>query len=412
MESQQHPGSAKGTPFTGYQKQVIALLAFLQFTIILDFMVISPLGAVIMPELKISPSQFGLIVSAYAFSAGISGFLSAGFADRFDRKKFLLFFYTGFVLATLLCGIAPTFILLLIARILTGVFGGVIGSMVLAITTDLFEYQVRGRVMGIIQTAFAASQILGLPAGMYFSNLWGWHAPFLMIVVVSALVGVVIWKVVKPIDAHLKFKIDRSPLHHIVTTVSTPRYILGFLATALLTTGGFMLMPFSSAFTVHNLGIPIEQLPMIYLVTGLSAIVVGPAVGRLSDQIGKFKTFTIGTVITTVMVVVYTQLGVSSLATVIAVNVVMFSGIFSRMIPAQALTSAIPTPDSRGAFMAVSSSLQQLSGGVAAMLAGFIVQEGSSGEILHFDQVGYVVLLSAVLTLILMYFVDRMLVTA
>ena len=156
--------------FTSYQAFVVASLNFLQFTIILDFMILSPLGAILMPELKISPSQFGMVVSAYAFSAGAAGLLAAGFADRFDRKKLLMFFYAGFILGTLLCGIAPTYEFLLGARMVTGLFGGVIGSIIAAITTDLFPFQARGRVMGFLQKAFAASQVLGLPLGIYLAN--------------------------------------------------------------------------------------------------------------------------------------------------------------------------------------------------------------------------------------------------
>jgi predicted MFS family arabinose efflux permease len=163
-----------------------------------------------MPALNISPSQFGIVVSAYAFSACLSGILSAGFADRYDRKKLLLFFYTGFILGTLFCGIAPNFYFLLAARMVTGIFGGVIGSIVLAISTDLFPFNMRGRVMGFLQSAFAASQILGIPLGLFFSNLWGWHSPFIMIVVVGTLVGLVIFKYLKPVDAHIKNQINEN----------------------------------------------------------------------------------------------------------------------------------------------------------------------------------------------------------
>src|ERR1700723_3754503 len=155
--------------FSRYEKVVIGILGFLQFTVILDFMIISPLGAIVMPSLHTSPQQFGLAVSVYAFSAGISGFLAAGFADRFDRKRFLIFFYCGFLLGTLMCGMAETYPVLLVARMVTGVFGGVIGSIVFAITTDLFPFEMRGRVMGFVQTAFAASQGLGIPAGPFLS---------------------------------------------------------------------------------------------------------------------------------------------------------------------------------------------------------------------------------------------------
>src|SRR2546430_1127564 len=164
--------------FSRYQTLLVALLAFVQFTIILDFTIMSPLGAIIMPALDITPAQFGVAVSAYAFSAGISGILAAGFADRFDRKWLLLFFYVGFTLGTALCAIAPNYHVLLLGRIVTGLFGGVIGSVVLAIVTDLFALQLRGRVMGFVQTAFAASQVLGIPSGLFLSNQWNWHVAF------------------------------------------------------------------------------------------------------------------------------------------------------------------------------------------------------------------------------------------
>ncbi|MBX2986632.1 MAG: MFS transporter [Bdellovibrionaceae bacterium] len=402
------PVAAPVRSFSSYQKFVVALLAFLQFTIILDFMILSPLGAVLMPSLHISPAQFGSVVSAYAFSAGISSLLAAGFADRFDRKKLLLFFYTGFVLGTLMCGLAPNYHMLLIARVVTGLFGGVIGSIVLAITTDLFELDMRGRVMGYVQTAFAASQILGIPAGLFVSNHWGWHAPFLMIVAISAAVGVLIWLFLKPINAHLALHPDRNPFHHLLMTVSVPRYLLAFAATSLLSIGGFMLMPFGSAFTVHNLGIDMDKLPTIYLITGVCAIFMGPLVGRASDSFGKFKVFTFGTAMSILMVVVYTNLGVTPLSWVIVVNALMFVGIFSRMIPSQALTSAIPEPASRGAFMAVSASLQQVSGGLASLLAGWIVIEGADGKLEHFNTLGYIMVGTALISLVMMAFIHRL----
>src|SRR5580700_2884514 len=171
--------------FSRYQKFVVGILAFLQFTIILDFMIISPLGAIVMPALHISPRQFGWAVSSYAFSAAFSGISAAGFADRFDRKRLLLFFYGGFIFGTAMCALAPSYHFLLLARIVTGLFGGVIGSVVLAIATDLFPLEMRGRVMGFVQTAFAAAQVLGLPAGIYFANRWNWHMPFLAIIVIA-----------------------------------------------------------------------------------------------------------------------------------------------------------------------------------------------------------------------------------
>jgi len=393
--------------FTGYQKFVVALLSFLQFTIILDFMIISPLGAILMPALNISASQFGVVVSVYALSAGTASFLSAGFADRFDRKKLLLFFYTGFILGTLFCGLAPTFEFLVAARLVTGLFGGVIGSIAFAIVTDLFPMEMRGRVLGTMQTAFAASQVLGIPAGLYFSNLWGWHAPFLMIVAVGVIAGIAIAIYLKPVDAHLKLQTDRSVVKHLVSTVTDSRYMFAFGVTALLSIGGFMIMPFGSAFTVNNLGIEMAKLPMIYLITGIATIFIGPLVGRASDSFGKFNIFTFGTILSMIMVVIYTNLGITPLSLVILVNVVMFVAIFSRMIPSQALMSAIPDPANRGAFMSVSASLQQIAGGIASIVSGFIVVVGEDKKLEHFDTVGYVMCAVAFVALIMMYFIHR-----
>jgi predicted MFS family arabinose efflux permease len=392
---------------SGYQRLVIAVLAFLQFTIILDFMVLAPLGAMIMPALKATPSQFGVLVSAYAFSAGAAGLLAAGFNDRFDRKRLLLFFYGGFLLGTLLCAIAHSYYSLLLARIVTGLFGGVIGSIVFAITADLFEYRLRGRVMGVVQAAFAASNVLGLPIGLYLANRWDWHAPFYLIVGTGAAVGLVIMLYVRPIDAHLKAKPDKSPLHHFVHTLSTPRYLQGFAATVLMATGGFMLLPFSSAFTVHNLGISIERLPIVYMVSGIFAMISGPLIGRASDAIGKLNVFALGCAATIVMVLIYTNLGVTTLANVILVNVLLWIGVSSRMISSTALISAVPSAADRGSYMSISSSLQQISGGFAATLAGMIVKETPSGAIEHFDVVGYVLVATTLLTLVMMYYIAR-----
>jgi predicted MFS family arabinose efflux permease len=394
--------------FTGYQKFVVALLAFLQFTVVLDFMILSPLGALLLKELDVTTRQFGLVVSAYAFSAGASGLLTAGFADRFDRKKLLLFFYSGFLLGTLCCGLAPGYGTLLAARIVTGLFGGVVGSITMAIAADLFALEVRGRVMGVIQTAFAASQVMGIPIGLLLSNHWGWHAPFLMITVIGLVVGVIIALRLRPVDGHLALRSEGNAFAHLLATVSKPDYLRGFAATIFLATGGFMLMPFGSAFTVHNLGIDIEKLPVIYVSTGVCSIIAGPLIGRFSDTVGKYRMLFAGTVLGMVLVVIYCSLGTTPLWEVIALNMVLFVAISARMISSQALNSAVPEPRDRGAYMSVNSSIQQLSGGVASALAGVIVVQTPSGKLERYDMLGYVVVVAMGITLALMYSVHKL----
>jgi predicted MFS family arabinose efflux permease len=367
----------------------------------------SPLGAVIMPALAIGPKQFGLVVSAYAFSAGASGLFTAGFADRFDRKKILLFFYTGFIVGTLWCGLAQSYESLLMARVVTGLFGGVIGSVVLAIATDLFPSQMRGRVMGLIQTAFAASQVLGIPIGLYLSNRWNWHVPFLAMAALGVFGGLFVTWRMQPVADHLKVPQEHSAWMHLLHTLTEPRYLLAFATTALLTTGGFMLMPFSSAYAVNNLGISLHDLPTVYLITGLCTIFVGPLVGKVADAIGKFRVFMIGTGISIAMVLIYTHLGPVGLPTLIIVNAVLFVGIFSRMIPYQALVSSVPATTQRGSFNAISASIQQLSGGLASIVAGHIVTLGADGKLQRFDVIGYVIIGTSLTALALVWRLQR-----
>ncbi|THU39992.1 MFS transporter [Niastella caeni] len=406
MKSTKPNQPAKPT-FTGYEVFVIAILAFLQFTVILDFMVMSPLGAILMPQLKISPAQFGMAVSAYAFSAGASGLLAAIYADYFDRKKLLVFFYIGFLIGTALCAMATNYHFLLGARIVTGIFGGVIGSVSMAIVTDLFKLEVRGRVMGFIQMAFAASQVLGLPIGLYLANHYSWHAPFWLIVAVGLVPGIIIVLKMKPVTAHLHLKNERTPFEHVGNTVSNSRYLMAFLTTTLLATGGFMLMPFGSAFSVNNLGIRQEDLPVLYGVSGVFSFVFGPLTGYLGDKLGKYRVFVGGSILTITMVAIYTNLGVTPLTVVIAINVLMFAGILARMATSSALISAIPQPQDRGAFMSINSSVQQFAGGLAAFLAGHVISEGPDKKLHHYSTLGVIVIASMLAVIVMMYFINR-----
>lgn len=396
-------------PFTAYQKFAIFILAITQFTVILDFMVMSPLGDILMKSLDLKPSNFGFVVSAYAFSAGISGLLTAGFADKFDRKKLLLFFYIGFIAGTILCGVVTSYPLLLAARIVTGLFGGVIGSISMAIVADLFSLQQRGRVMGFIQMAFGASQILGIPIGLYIANAWGWHAPFLWVAAMAGIVAITIAIKLKPINEHLKIQKDKSAFLHLIHTIAKKDYRIGFTSTALLSIGGFMMMPFGSAFAINNLKITEHQLPIMFMVAGLSTLIIMPLIGKLSDKIDKYKIFAFASLWTIIMVGVYTNLGVTPFYLVLVFNVLMMAGIMSRMVPSTALVTSIPDMQDRGAFMSINSSLQQIAGGIAAAFAGtIVVQKDKMSPLEHYDTLGVIITFVLILSLLLMYRVDQL----
>lgn len=407
---QQNQQPARLTP---YQKIVILILALTQFTVILDFMVMSPLGDFMMKSLDMTTSGFGFAVSAYAFSAGISGLLTAGFADKFDRTKLLLFFYIGFVAGTVLCGLANSYEVLVIARIVTGLFGGVIGSIGMAIIADIFTMQQRGRVMGFVQMGFAASQVLGIPIGIALTTHWNWHVPFMGVAGFALLVLILIIFKLKPVTAHLGVQQDKSPLKHLWHTVAKKDYRVGFAATALLSVGGFMMMPFGSAFAINNLHISpdtqtiffIDQLTLLFIVAGIGSMIVMPLVGKLSDKVDKFKIFAIASAWMIGMVIFYTNLGPTPLWQVMILNVLMMGGVMSRMIPSQALVSAVPDMRDRGAFMSVNTSLQQLAGGVASAVAGLIVvQKDKQNPLQHYDTLGYII---SGITIIGVYLVYR-----
>jgi predicted MFS family arabinose efflux permease len=390
-------------PFTAYQTTVILILALTQFSVVLDFMVMSPLGDLLIKDLKINPSEFGIVVSSYALSAGFSGFLTASFADKFDRKKLLLFFYGGFIIGTLLCGISGSYGFLVFARIVTGIFGGVISSISLAIVADLFDMDHRGRVMGFLQMGFGMSQILGIPISLYLANVWNWQAPFFLIVILASCIFLLTFFVLKPVDAHLKVQRD-NPLMHMWKTIANRDYRIGFLATAFMSLGGYLMMPWGSAYSVNNIGLAQDDLPLLFMIVGLATFAIMPLVGMISDRFDKFRIFMGASFVMVIAVLIYTNLPVVPMYILIAVNVFMMMGIMARMVPSQALTASVPAMKDRGAFMSINSSLQQMAGGIAALVGGMIVQQKTETSPLErFDTLGYVVIAVILINILLTF---------
>ena len=229
-----------------------------------------------------------------------------------------------------------------------------------------------------------------------------------MIVGIGIVIGVLIFMLLKPVDAHLTNKTEKSALAHLAHTFVQPNYLKAFMATTLLATGGFMLMPFGSAFAINNLKISGSDLPLLYMITGIFSMAAAPLMGKLADSFGKFTVFSLCSLLVMVVVSVYCNLGVTPLWIVICFSVVMFFGISGRIISASTLFSAIPSPQDRGAFMSINSSVQMISGGIASMIAGTIVYQTETGYLENYPILGYVVASATLITIIMMYFINKM----
>ncbi|MBR9923333.1 MAG: MFS transporter [Bacteroidetes bacterium] len=394
--------------FTPYQYLLVAIITLVFLTIVLDFMLMSALSAILLPKLEITTKQFGLLVSAYPISAGISAILLSGYADKFDRKKLLLFFYSGFLLGILFCTNAPSFQALVVARVITGIFGGIVGPVCFAIITDSFETTQRGRAMGILQMASAGSQILGLPLALYLASELDWRLAFGLILFLGInAVFLIFWKIM-PVDKCLQIQEKVNPFHHSLKIISNRSYLLVFLNNTLLVSGDIIMMTFSTAFCTNNLGVDLEDLPLLYGIAGIATFIFAPIIGRLTDKHGTLNIFLAGTTMTIIMVAVFTNLGINPLWAVIVVHTLLLLGNNARSISSSALGTVVPEIEDRGAFMAVDAAMQLAIGGVAAMIAGLIVFQSEEGMINNFPTLGIVVISLMILTSGVMYAINRM----
>ncbi|MCB0669825.1 MAG: MFS transporter [Saprospiraceae bacterium] len=401
------PDQLKISPLSSYQKWIIAILVLLLFTIVVDYMTLPALSAILLSELEITTKQFGLLVSVYAFSAGISGLLATGFADSFDRKKLLLVYYGGFLIGMVLCATASSLTALITGRIVAGTFGGVVASICFAIVADLFKVDQRGRVMGYVQMAFAASLVAGLPLTLYLATNFNWHVTYWIFFGFGLFLLIIILFRINPIREHLLISEKENLLRHSFKMVRNRDYWTVFLNNILLVLGDAMFMTFGSAYSTNNLGISLDDLPLLYGIGGVATLVFSPFIGQLSDRFGKLLVFLVGTAFAMLMVLLYSNLGTVPFWLVVLLHSLLFVGINSRMITSTALATVVPDQPDRGAFMALDSSFQQVAGGVAAAAAGLIVYQASDGTIHGYSQLGLVVIATMTVTIGLMISINQ-----
>ena len=381
------------------ERIIIILLAALNFTHILDFMIMMPLGNYI----KVSAMQFSILVASYSITAFFSGLAIAMYIDQFDRKKSLLIAYTGFVLGTLACGFASTYTLLLAARIVAGLFGGIIGAQVLSIVADMFSYERRGRAMGAVMGGFAAASILGVPISLYLTNFFqqDWHIPFILIGALGIVFIPLIIRFIPSMTSHIQNKdINNSPFTVLISVCKIPAQRSALIFSGLLMMGHFLIIPFINPYLEFNKGFSKDLTPIIYLVGGIASLVAAIYLGRVSDKKGKLSIFSISVFFSLFMVLIITRMPNVPFTVVLVFFAIWFIVATGRIVTAQAMISEVVKPAQRGSFMSVNGSIQQLGSGLAALFAGGIVATEKSGKILNYEWVGYLSILVLVISLL------------
>ena len=371
------------------ERVVLLCLAAVQFTSIVDFMIVMPLGPQLMRTLDIASDKFGLIVSSYTFSAAVAGLLAALVVDRFGRKSAFLTVYSGFLAGTLMCGLAQTYGTLLAARVLTGAFGGVLGGMAMAIIGDVFPRERHGAATGALMSAFSLASVVGVPLGLKLGTTYNWHVPFFFLVGVGSLVlPLAIWGM-PPLRGHLdRGRPAGNPAAEIWATVTHPNHLRAFALIVALMLGSFTVIPYINPYLVQNVGVAESNLFWVYLLGGALTLVASPAVGKLADRHGKLRVYRVVAPIGAATMILVTTLPRVPTALAVSAVALLIVGNASRMVAALAIVMAGVESRRRGSFMSVNSSVQHMATGLGAYLGGLIVVGGKDGPLSNFSTVG------------------------
>lgn len=386
------------------ERALLLTLAGIQFAHILDFMIMMPLGPILVQEFGIGTHEFGLLVSAYTFAGAASGLLAAAVVDRFERKRLLLGMFALFALATLACGLAPGFALLMLARCAAGAFGGVLGSMVQTMVGDLIPFERRGRASGTIMSAFALSTVAGVPLSLVLANHFGWRAPFIFIAALATGLLVLGWKMLPTLRGHLRAAVigetERAhPLAAMAEVLRDANHLraLGFMA--LIMFSGFTVIPYITLYSVANVGIRQEDLYLIYLAGGCATFFTSRLIGRLADRHGKVRVYRIVALCSMAPLIIQTHLVPVPLWLMIVVSTIFFIFVPGRMVPAMAIVTSAVQSRLRGTFLSMSGATQQLASGAASFIGGLIIAQDAAGHIVRYDWVGWLAVAATLLAM-------------
>jgi predicted MFS family arabinose efflux permease len=383
-----------------HERYLLFTLAGIQFSHILDFMIMMPLGPVLIKAFGIGTHEFGLLVASYSFSAACSGLLAATFIDRFERKSLLLGIFGLFGLATLACGLAPSFLALMIARGMAGTFGGVMGAMVQTIIGDVIPFSRRAKASGIVSTAFSLSTIAGVPLSLWLANHFLWRAPFILIAVLTVLFILVGMRILPELRYHISDKKRTHPFSAMFEVLRDPNHLNALLFSALLIFSGFTVIPYITLYAVGNVGISIHDIPFIYLWGGAATLVTARLIGHRADLSGKIRIYRLVAVAALLPLFVVTHIGTAPLWLWLVCTTAFFILVSGRMIPAMAIITSAAQPKLRGTFMSLNATVQSLAMGLATTLSGFIITQNSAGQIADYGLVGFIAIAGNMLAIL------------
>ncbi len=389
------------------QKLILYLLACVQFTNIMDFMIMMPMGPILMKAFSITAREYSFLVSAYSISAGVCGFIAAFFVDKFDRKNVLTIAYVGFLIGTFACAIAPTYTMLMLARIVAGVFGGVLGSQVIAIVGDTISYEHRAEGMAIIMAAFSTASVLGVPLGMYLASKISWHIPFYFVVVIGFVNLLLIYRYLPSLRSHISTSLIKPSPFAVLTNISKDANQMRALAlSVIIMFGHFCTIPSLSPYLTLNVGMSVDNISLIYLVGGAITIFSARIVGRIADQKGKYLIFATCGILFLIPVYLMTNLHAgASLSMILFITSMFFLFANGRTITMQAMVSGVVNNEQRGGFTSINSSMIQLGSGAASFVGGLMVEKAANGTLLHYELVGYMSMFFMILGIILAKYV-------
>lgn len=397
---------------TKSERLILFILASAQFTHIVDFMIMMPMGDILQKELLITPFQFSMLVAAYPLAAFLSSLFGVFFLDKFDRKKALTVAYIGFVIGTFSSAVVPNtsdpvlnYSLFIGTRFLTGLFGGILGALVLSIVGDVFTLERRGKAMGIVSMSFSLAAVIGVPLALELVNRFdgNWHLPFYLVASLGACVLMLVIFKVPAMRKHLDAQtIKPHPFETMRMASRNKNQLQALLFTILLVLGQFTVIPFITPYMINNVGLSQAQIPLIYLVGGACTVISSPIIGRLVDRFGRKKVFYVVASLSMIPLVLITHLWPISIFLVLTITGSFFITISGRMIPANTLLTAVVRPQNRGGFMSLKSSVTSLASGGASLIAGSIVVQTESGlPIENYNLVGYVAVAFTISALLL-----------